>query len=496
MPFPEEFRTCTVTGLRVHLAAEKLIVTNVVTAVLALTVGGLFALLIALTRMPAVKLLDANLFYMALTGHGIFMLIVWMIFFEVGAMYFVSTVLLNARIFSKNLGWLAYLTMLLGAVLVAVTVLTQQANVTFTAYVPLMAHPVFYLGYIIFAVGALLGVINFVMTLVQARLDGALTGSLPLVTYGVTVAAILAVLAIISGVVALVPAFLWSAGVFATAEPIVYRTWFWGLGHTLQYVNVTAMIASWYALAALTMGASPINEKYTRVAFIIYLLVTVPVLGHHFLVDPTLTPAVKIFGGSIMGFILGIPSLMHGLAVLGSMEIKVRREDRQVSLFGWLRKLPWGHPGMAALLVSMFLLGIGGFNGTVATTYQLNMVSHNNTWVPAHLHGTVVGGATIAFMGLSYLVVPLMVRRELFSQGMARLQPYLYGLGLLVMILSLNWAGFLDVPRRVPDIAYPGAPDWFLPMNIFGIGALVAITGGALFVINMVLTLVAGKRFA
>lgn len=491
----EEFRTCAVTGLKVHLPAERLIIANLAVAYIVLALGGLFALLLALTRTPALSLIkDADLFTRVLTGHGVFMLIAWMIFFEVGAMVFTSTVLLNARIYSQGLGWLAFILMLVGAGLVTVTILSGQGNVTFTAYVPLMAHPAFYLGYIIFAVGALLAIVNFFLTIAKGRLEGTFSGSLPLTTYGVAVAGILAVVAISSGVVALVPTLLWSLGLLPSVEPIFYRAWFWGLGHTLQYTNVTAMIASWYALVALTMNAGPVNQRFTRIAFILYLLITVPVLGHHFLVDPTLSPWVKIVGGTLMGFALGVPSLMHGVAVLGALEVAVRKNG-PTTLFGWLGKLPWDNPGMAALMVSMFLFAIGGFNGTVATTLQLNMVTHNNLWIPAHLHGVVVGGATVAFMGLSYFMVPLVTRREMFWPGVARIQPYIYGLGLLIMILSLNWAGILGVPRRAMDITYGGlAPNWYVPMNILGIGAVIAVIGGALFVINVLLTLIAGPR--
>jgi cytochrome c oxidase subunit 1 len=493
-----EFRTDSLLGLKVHLPAQTLTLANAVAAVLALAAAGAYAFFMAFTRVPAIGLLKDNPdgFGRVLTGHGVSALILWPIFFEVAALIFVSTVLLGARLYSRFLGWLAFILMVVGSILLEAVILLGQADVAFTAYVPLMAHPLFYLGYIVFAVGALLAIVNFALTLLQARAEGVLAGSVPLTTYGAAVAAILAVVAIASGLVALVPSWLWSMGLFyQSVEPIFYRTWFWGLGHTLQYVNVAAMIAVWYALAGLTFKAGPINEKFTRVAFTLYILFTVPVLGHHFLVDPTLSPAVKIFGGSLMGFGLGIPSLMHGLAVLGGIEVAARKMG-PASLFGWFKRIPWGEPGMAALMVSMVLFAIGGFSGTIATTYQLNLITHNNMWVPAHLHGVVVGGTTVAFMGLSYYVVPLLARRQLFSQGLAKIQPYLYGTGLFIMMITLNWAGALGVPRRTPDITYAGAaPDWFLPMNLLGIGVALAILGGIFFVLNMVLTLMHGKRF-
>mgnify|MGYP002144156075 CR=1 FL=1 len=53
--------------------------------------------LVALTRWQAVHLLPADWFYRILTVHGMSMLIFFIIFFEMAVLWFVSTVLLNAR---------------------------------------------------------------------------------------------------------------------------------------------------------------------------------------------------------------------------------------------------------------------------------------------------------------------------------------------------------------------------------------------------------------
>ncbi|MBI5345397.1 MAG: cytochrome C oxidase subunit I, partial [Deltaproteobacteria bacterium] len=83
----QDFRTCSITGLKVHLAAERLIKANVATAIIFIAIGGIAALGAALTRWPAVHLLPPEWFYRVLTAHGFDMLIVWIIFFEVAALY-------------------------------------------------------------------------------------------------------------------------------------------------------------------------------------------------------------------------------------------------------------------------------------------------------------------------------------------------------------------------------------------------------------------------
>ena len=79
----EQFRTCPESGLQFHKSAETLMRANAVMAVVMLLVGGITALLVTLTRWPAIHLLPADRFYQMLTIHGINMLVYWIIFFEI-----------------------------------------------------------------------------------------------------------------------------------------------------------------------------------------------------------------------------------------------------------------------------------------------------------------------------------------------------------------------------------------------------------------------------
>jgi cytochrome c oxidase subunit 1 len=491
----ERSRTCSVTGLRIYAGAQALTLSNAVAAVLALAFGGAFGVSMALTRAPSLEMLGSKGYYVALTGHGVSALILWPVFFEVAAMVFASSVLLNARIWSMRLGWTALALMVAGALMLEGIVLSGRASVGFTAYPPLVAHPIFYLGYIVFAVGVLLAIGNFAMTIAAARAARTFEGSLPLLTYGVAVAAILALLAILSGLVALIPAWLYSQGWISNVEPIVYRGWFWGLGHTLQYVNVVAMVVAWYGIIALALRAGPVNQKFTRFGFVLYLILTVPVLGHHFLVDPSIGTDVKLVGGTLFGFGLGVPSLMHGLAVMGGAEAR-QRERGAIGLFGWLRAIDFRHPGIAALACSLLLFAVGGWTGTAETTLQLNILTHNTMWVPAHVHAIVVGGTTLAFMGFAYLLVPMLTRRRLWGGSrLATVQAYLYGVGLLLLVATQSWAGVLGIPRRVSRVDVGADPhSWRLPMDMMGVAGGIAGIGGALFVAIMVMTLVRGRR--
>ena len=76
------WRTCPITSRRINARAEKLIRVNAVAAVVALLVGAIAALLLALTRWQAIHLLPAEWYYRILGVHGMNMLIFFIIFFE------------------------------------------------------------------------------------------------------------------------------------------------------------------------------------------------------------------------------------------------------------------------------------------------------------------------------------------------------------------------------------------------------------------------------
>ncbi|MDP6783093.1 MAG: cbb3-type cytochrome c oxidase subunit I, partial [Dehalococcoidia bacterium] len=442
-----DFRTCPVTTLQVHRPAELLITANAVTAVVFLTVGGILALLLALTRWQAVHLLSADWFYTFLTAHGITMLVFWIVFFEVAGLYFGSSVLLNGRLVAPKVGWVAFGLMLAGALLAELMIFTGQADVMFTAYVPLEAHPLFYLGIILFAVGALVAVYLFFASVVVAKHERRHTGSLPLVTFGLVVAAIIAAFTLISGAITFIPAFFWSVGLLEIYDPAAYRLVFWAFGHSAQQINLAAMVAIWYALATLTVGATPINEKLSRMAFLLYILFINLGSIHHLMVDPGLSVVYKLTNTSYIMYLAVLGSMIHAYSIPAAVEVAQRAKGYSKGLFQWLWRAPWGEPGFSALVVSMVLFGfLGGVSGVIQGMMQLNMMIHNTIRVVGHFHATVVGGTTVAFMGLTYYIIPLIMRRDIISKGLARIQPYVYGSGLFLLIAGMMLSGDMGVP--------------------------------------------------
>jgi cytochrome c oxidase subunit 1 len=499
-----DYRTCPTTGLRVDRAAEKLIKANAVAAVVFLAIGGLFGLLVALTRWPAVHFLPADWFYLALTAHGLDVLLVWIIFFEIAVLYFASAILLNSRLAAPKVAWTGFWLMLVGALITNVAVLRGQSSVMFTSYVPMQAEPPFYLGIILFAVGALIGTFVFFGTLVIAKREKTYEGSVPLVTFGALTAAIIAVFTIASGAIILIPTLLWSLGFVSHIDPLVYKTIWWAMGHSSQQINVAAHVSVWYAIAAMVFGAKPLSEKVSRMAFLMYILFLQLASAHHMLVEPGFSSEWKIFNTSYAMYLAVLGSMIHGMTVPGSIEAAQRARGLTKGMFEWLRKAPWGNPAFAGMFMSLVFFGfIGGISGVVMGTEQINLIMHNTLYVPGHFHGTVVAGTTLAFMAITYILVPLIFRRELVLRKLATWQPYVFGIGVAGISVFMMGAGTLGVARRHWDMTfadailpfdYPSAA--FLMMGLNGIFAVMAAVGGLMYVVIVVGSVFFGRKLA
>jgi len=496
------FRTCPDTGLKIHSHAENLIKANAVAAVIFLALGGFFGLLVALTRWPAVHLLPAEWFYLVLTAHGADVLLFWILFFEVSILYFASAILLNCRIAMPKIAWGSFVLMLIGSIMANVAVLQGDSSVMFTSYPPLKAQPHFYLGLILFAVGMLGAVMIFFATLVIAKDEKTYEGSVPLVTFGAITAAIIAVFTLACGAIILIPTWLWSMDYISNIDPVLYKVIWWGLGHSSQQVNVAAHVAVWYAIAAMTIGAKPLSEKVSRTAFLLYIVFLQLASAHHLLVEPGISSNWKIFNTSYALYLAVLGSMIHGMSIPGAIEAAQRRRGFTHGIFDWLRKAPWSNPAFAGMFLSLVLFGfLGGITGVVMGTEQINLIIHNTLYVPGHFHATVVAGSTLAFMAITYLLIPLIFRRQLVFKKLAQWQPYIFGIGVAGISLFMMGAGTLGIARRHWDITFTDAPlsvevpgTAFLMMGLNGVFAILAAIGGLSYIVIVVGSILFGER--
>ncbi len=494
-------RVCDVTGLKVDLRTERLIQYNAVAAVVSMLIGVTAAIFLVLTRWQAVHLLPADWYYRWLTAHGLNMLIFFIIFFEMAILYFAGPVVLGSRQPAPKLAWGAFALMVAGAVLVNVMVFMGKADVLFSSYVPLRADPLYYLGIILFAVGALIATLLFFASLVVAKKENTYEGSMPLVTFGALTAAIIAVITLLHGAAIYIPTLLWSMNLMHV-DPQMYRLIFWGLGHASQQINVAAMVAVWYFMAGITVGGVVLNEKISRLAFVLYILFISMASAHHLLVDPGFGPAWKVWNTSYAMYLAVLASMIHGFTVPAGFEVGMRLRGYVNGRFEWLRKAPWGDPGFSGTVFSIVIFGfLGGITGVTLGSEQINIIAHNTLRIPGHFHVTVVGGTALAFMSLTFYVLPLIFRKRVALWSWAKAVPYLFAIGITTMAMGMTFAGSFGVPRRHADTAFTGAPFSLefppaadLTMAIGAIGGLTAATAVLMYITVAVVTVFFGRK--
>jgi cytochrome c oxidase subunit 1 len=209
-----------------------------------------------------------------------------------------------------------------------------------------------------------------------------------------------------------------------------------------------------------------------------------------------------VFNTSYAMYLAVLGSMIHGMTVPGAIEAAQRKKGFTNGIFEWLRKAPWDNPAFAGMFLSLVMFGfLGGISGVVLGTEQINLIMHNTLYVPGHFHATVVTGTTLAFMAITYLVIPLIFQRELILPKVARWQPYVFGVGAAGISLFMMGAGTLGVSRRHWDITFSEAlftfdypATAFLMMGLNGISAILAATGGVMYIVVVVGSILFGKK--
>ena len=432
-------------------------------AVGALVLSGLFAVLIVLSRAPWVSDFFpwVDFFHVALVVHVDLSVLVWFLAF---AGIFWS---LNSTHGHPLAGRVALSLATLGTLIMCAAPFLGASHPVIANYVPVLDHWMFLAGLSIFGLGFLVSVIYAIVSRERIGREVSATGAL---RFGLDTAMVAAVMTFV--------ALLWSwSGIpdFVTGKEY-YETLFWGGGHVLQFMHAQLMLVTWLWLASIT-GAPPsitpraivlllaLGVVFVFAAPVVYLIHDVHSIEHRM----TFTWIMAIGGG--------LAPLPIGLAVAWSMFAAGRGS------------IPAGtHPERAALIFSMILFGVGGVLGF--------MITGSNTIVPAHYHGSIVG-ITMAFMGLTYHLLPRLGFVGV-PPRMAMIQPYVFGGGQLLHVLGLAWSGGHGVQRKTAGSAQglENLPE-ILGMALVGIGGLVAVAGGVMFLIivfRSVMPVLAGRK--
>jgi cytochrome c oxidase subunit 1 len=468
----------------------RLALANIGVSVAAFGVASAMAIMQALSRANLdLPFRSAGMYYMSVTAHGTLMALVFTTFFIMGFGYFVAQHSLGSALAMRRTAWVSFWIAVLGTVAAVIVILWGKATVLYTFYPPLKAHPAFYIGLTLLVIGSW----GWALVLLRAlRLwRRANPGRrIPLSVYGYAATIIVWLLATV-GVAAemlllLIP---WSLGWSPTIDPVLARMLFWWFGHPLVYFWLLPAYVVWYGLLPAAAGGKLFSEPLGKVVFAMFVLLSTPVGFHHQFMDPGVPASWKLFH-TFNTLLILYPSFVTAFTIVASLEIAGRMRGGQ-GVFGWIRRLPWANPLVSSVILSMLLFAIGGWGGAINASFGMNGVIHNTSWVPGHFHTTVGSASALTFMGACYLVVPQLLGRRLELAPMARVQPWLWFLGMLLFSIPTHLTGLMGMPRRVFDPRYadhPTALSWRWLTDVSAVGGIVLFASALFFVLVMLFT--------
>ena len=472
---------------------------HLIIAVAALFVGSTFGPLQALQHAgldlyPELTWLVDN-YYHGLTIHGVLNALVWTTFFITGFLTLTVIKGLGRPLKYPWLNWTGFIVMIVGLLITAVPLVGGSATVLFTFYPPLLASSWFYIGLTLVVVGSWVEGWGFYVTYYDWRKENPDTRS-PFIAFASLITMVLWQVATI-GVAAEILGLLLplSFGWFTGVDPQLARTLFWFTGHPLVYFWLLPAYLSWYAMLPTQVGGKMFSDAAARLAFWLFLLLSVPLGFHHQFVDPGV-PAGWKYIHFILTMAVAFPSLLTLFTVVASIEYGGRKRGGK-GLFGWLTKLPWGDPSVLAQLLAGLLFIFGGIGGVMNASYSLNLVMHNTTWVPGHFHLTVASAVTMTFFGISYWLVPYLTGKPLWAPKLALFSSWSYFIGMLIFSNAMHTVGLLGAPRRVPLGLAPYVPsEWTGHLWRVGLGGTIMYVGLVAYVVVVAVTALRRKRFA
>lgn len=430
-------------------------------------------------------------YYQGLTAHGVANVLIFTFSFSNGFLPLMTARALSRPLDSRFL-WASFAALLIGNILTIYAVVSNQATVLFTAYAPLQAHWTFYIGLALVVVSTWLALASMLVMLGRWRRENR-GARIPLLAFLAVVSYLMWFLASLPVAVSFLGILTpWTLGLVERIDPLLTRTLFWFTGHAIVYAWLLPAYVSWYALVPRQVGGVLISDSYARITFILFLLLSIPTGFHHQYTDPGVPTAMKALHG-VVTFGIMVPSLATAFSVMAALEIGGRRAGGR-GLLGWIRTLPWGNPSVTAQLLAMLVFVLGGATGLVNSSYSMNQVIHNTTWVPGHFHMTVGTAVALTLMGVAYWLIPYLSGRALYSARLALVSSWTYAIGVLIFARGMISAGLEGMPRRTFRAAATYSdPSWDLGGALTGIGGSLMFAGVMLFFLTIGLTLVAGR---
>ncbi|MBK6838237.1 MAG: cbb3-type cytochrome c oxidase subunit I [Bacteroidetes bacterium] len=379
------------------------------------------------------------------------------------------------------------------------------ASAGWTIYPPLSALPqaipgsglgmtLWLVSMVLFIGSALLGGINYVVTILNLRTKGMSMTRLPLTIWAFLITAILGILSFpVLFAAALLLLFDRSFGTsfylsdifingaplaHSGGSPILFQHLFWFLGHPEVYIVL---------LPALGLASEVISTQSRK-----------PIFGYKAMIGSMLVIAFLSFivWGHHM-FITGMNPFLGSVFVFTTLLVAI---PSAVKVFNYLATL-WRanivlSPAMlfAIGLVSFFISG--GLTGIILGDSALDINIHDTYFVVAHFHIVMGSSAIFGMFAGIYHWFPRMFGR-MMNKRAGYIHFWLTIVGVYGTFFPMHFIGLSGAPRRY--YAYTAYEGFDAALNINALVSVFAILGGLaqmIFVFNFFYSMYRGKKAA
>ena len=433
-------------------------------AISSLAVAGLFALFVALSRVPGVQDIlpwPPDFFHKGLVIHVVFSFVVWFLaVFALLAALACLRLAANGTVRFLWAGWAGVVVTTLSFPLLFIPAFLTGTDAILSNYIPVIEHPLYEFGLVVLFVGVSLPVIRLF-----ANFSFGASRPLDPLSFAVLFAGGIFFVAILNILIVLAQS--------GPGEGVSYEKLFWGGGHVLQFLNTALMLCGWYLLSRFTLHQQIFDTDLFRLAAVLLMVFVMPALLFYAKFEAFSDRQTEAF--TSLQYALALPVLLMAGSGVAGLSRNYRGSNR----------LPWSNAGFLCLILSIAVFGIGGLLGF--------MVDGADTRTPAHYHG-VIAGVTLAFMGLFISFFLPILNCKPASARSVRILCVLFGAGQMLACVGLFLAGGHGAPRKAPGEEFELLDGAVIGLFLNGIGALIAVIGGAMFIWIVLVALLRGPQ--
>ena len=426
-------------------------------------------------------------YFRSVTMHGVSMAFVLTTFFIMAFGYFVAETALRRPLPGIRIAWAAFWMGIAGTLMAALSVISGNASVLYTFYPPLTATPWFYIGLVLVVVASWVWCLLMIVAMRQWRTANP-GQPVPLAMFATVANAVMWLWTTV-GVAAellfqVIPAALgWNEMV----DVGLSRTLFSWTLHAIVYFWLFPSYIAFYTMFPRAAGGRLYSDTMGRIAFVLFLLYSLPVGLHHLFMDPEHSNGFK-FIQMFLTALVSVPTLLTIFTISASAEVAGRMRGG-TGTFGWIKALPWHRPMVLATGLAFLMLFFGGGGGLINMSYGMNAMVHNTSWVTAHFHLIFGGTVVIMYFAIAYAMWPAITGRAFASNRPLNLQLWLWFVGMMVMTLPWHYTGLQGQWRRVAAFDYsdPTIASWGPWVIVSLIGGIILAASAILFIANLAL---------